>query len=160
MPALLPDIIEPDPVVENGEPVQLPESARRDRLAEWWNSLTKAQQVFVIFFISFVVLPAYERLLLDKYLFAPDEAERSTIVQEMDQLGERTLDPVRCVRANGLNVRSAPSTDAAILGQLSEGQAVETLERDGGFWRIRYVDAHTGEMREGWAATSRLVAIC
>lgn len=161
MPEFLPELVEPDPVIEDGELVSLAEPVRRDKLAEWWSSLSLLQRFFLLLFFQFVVVPAYERQLLDRYLLAPDEATRTTIVRELDEsLGSAVLDPVRCVRANGLNVRSAPSTSADVLAKLPEGLAVEALEREGGFWHIRYVDPQSGEMREGWAATSRLVPVC
>ena len=43
------------------------------------------------------------------------------------------------VNASDLNIRSAPGTDASVLGQLAKGQTVSILTKTGGAWfKIEY----------------------
>jgi hypothetical protein len=165
MPAILPDIIEPDPVVENGQTVELSGQARRDWLEKWWTSLSFSQKVtvhvFIWLFTTLFLEPILQREVVDRFLSARDEAARVVIITEVQQnFGRDLLEPIRCVKASHLRVRSAADKDAEVVDELSEGQSVEVVERSGGFSHIRYVSTSTGDFKEGWAATSRLVPLC
>ena len=68
---------------------------------------------------------------------------------QSDQNTLSSLDDIRTVSGNRVNVRGGPSTDFEIVTRLVRGDAVEILEDNGNGWvRMRPVDGGT----EGWMA--------
>ncbi len=57
----------------------------------------------------------------------------------LSPLGTQAANGVGTVQATDLNIRSAPSTDAGVIGQLNTGETVNILTKTGGAWfKIEY----------------------
>ena len=60
--------------------------------------------------------------------------------------------PYRAIKAQRANVRSGPSTQYEVIGQLTQGEEVSVLERDGSWLLVRL----EGDGFEGWISASLL----
>ena len=129
----------------------------RGSVEEQWKQLPLWVRIGVWFFVFWILQPMFERYFIDWLLNAPDETTREQVVIQINQtLGPSGIESLRCVNASGLRVREEANTSARIKGHLASGQAVEVVEISGAFAFIRYVDAETHQLSEGWAAVSRL----
>lgn len=64
--------------------------------------------------------------------------------EQPDEPVEEAKGPVAIIKTDGLNIRSEPSTQSAVLGSLSEGQQVDVLATRGAWLNISYNGT------EGW----------
>jgi SH3-like domain-containing protein len=58
--------------------------------------------------------------------------------------------------ARGVNLRAGPTTQSAVVSQLSRGLGVVTFENSGNWVRVRTVPADSTQPLEGWVYTSFL----
>ena len=79
-----------------------------------------------------------------------DPAPEAGVAPEQAAEGE-----IWYVAGNSLNVRAGPSTDDAIVGKLSRGEAMLMVSRDGGDWAQVRIE---GDGIEGYVATRFLTA--
>lgn len=79
-----------------------------------------------------------------------DPAPEASVAPEQAAEGE-----IWYVAGNSLNVRAGPSTDDAVVGKLSRGEAMLVVARDGGEWAQIRIE---GDGIEGYVATRFLTA--
>lgn len=156
------------PGVEAQPPAAGSRTEPSDKLREieaWYANQPPATRLLILlllYLLDQIFGPIIGEEVRGRWLKSSDSATQQIIINEIHQYNiPDAANSLRCVNGSGVNVREAPSTDAAIIGKLPGGRPVVVLESHAAFSKVEYIDASSGETRNGWAASGYLVkAVC
>ena len=127
-----------------------------DALTTWFRGLPSYLQVFLLVALFFAH-PVTD-FLVHRWLTESAEDRPKVAVEINQYYGGEFPGDVRCVRGSGVIVRDGPSKTSLIIGRLGINQPVVVVDTAGAFLKIRYQDADSKEIREGWAASGHLIS--
>lgn len=157
------DITEANDVVSAfGTMQQVPAlDAESEGLAIWWARQPIQVRAFFLVMLFFLhsTVDSYIHERTKDWMHASTPTERQNIHDEVTQsLGADALKQLRFVRAGKLRVRTEASLSATVIVWLPRGTGVEIIETKGSWSLICFKDISTNGIKQGWAASSYLVA--